>query len=127
MRYQTRLPPSVDRDQARRDLAPAHDWARRALAPADPAAIIKSLTMVADMLQCSMPEPDGIELYVAALQVVPTEALRHGMMELIRTHAYPRLPYPVEIIRACQVPTAELKFWQARLIHAQQLLEEEPA
>jgi hypothetical protein len=91
--------------------------------PADPDQIVKALSMIADMIQCSLPEPDGMAIYVAVLQDLSYAAIRHACMEVCRTHPYPRLPLPAEILRAGALPQAELQFWHQRLVAGLQLLD----
>jgi hypothetical protein len=125
MRYQTHLPPEVDRTEARRVIAPALGRARRALEPASSDQIVKAISMMADMIQCSLPEPDGITLYVAVLQDLGHEAIRRACMDICKTHPYPRLPLPSEILKAGALPQAELMFWHQQLERAMLLLSKE--
>jgi hypothetical protein len=124
LRYQTTLPKGIDRAAADAVLAPALGRARRALVGADHDQVLHVLTMMADMIQCSLPEETGIQVYVAALQSVGYPALRHACVEVAKTHLYPRLPLPAEILAAAAGPQAELTYWHGALTRACKLLEE---
>jgi hypothetical protein len=123
LRYQTRIPEGIDPAEARAVLAPALDRARRALDPAGPEQITKALAAIADMLQVALPEEDGLALYVALLSKLPYPVLRQGMVRVAETHAWPRLPYPKEILDACRMPQAELEFWLRSIERGLALLE----
>ena len=113
----------MDRTEARRWLEPARFRARRALAPAEPDDITKALEALADTLQTGMPENHGQLMYIGLLQQVPYLALRIGIVELLKTFVYPRLPYPAEILAACGPAHAELQFWAQSVDRAIALLE----
>lgn len=125
MRYRHRLPETVNREQALRVIEPALRRIEEAMQPADPEQIVKALSMIADMIQCSLPEPDGMTIYVAILQDLSYAAIRQACMDICRTHPYPRLPLPSEILTAGALPHAELQFWHQRLLHGMQLLTQE--
>ena len=84
---------------------------------------MKMLEALADTLQTGMPEENGQLVYVGLLQQVPYLALRIGCVELLKTFAYPRLPYPAEILAACGHAHAELQFWAQSIDRAFILLE----
>ena len=123
LRYKTTWPSDQDRTEARRWLEPARFRARRALAPAEPEHIIKAIETLADTLQTGTPEQNGQLVYIGLLQQVPYLALRVGCVELLKTFAYPRLPYPAEILAACGPAHAELQFWAQSVDRAIALLE----
>ena len=127
LRYHTIVPTGTDVEQARRDLAPALFRARRALAPSTPEEITRALRILAETLQQAMPEPDGVMAYVAVLQSTPYQALRLGFVEILKSYAYPRWPYPAELLAACAASEAEIRFWCQSIERACALLEKADA
>lgn len=86
-------------------------------APASDEEILKTLQKLAEMFQVSVPEPDGLELYIAALKPVPRIAFVKARETLTRTHKWPRLPYPAEFIEAAEPTTKSLQAAIRSLIH----------
>lgn len=112
------LPTGMDPGQIRHDLAPVLTRVNALLAPADDAAIIQALTSLATLFQVSIPEGDGLALYVAALAGTPAPALQEACVSLAREHRYPRLPFPAEILEAARHCTAELRYWHDLAVRA---------
>lgn len=125
LRYQPRIPASIDPAAACQVLAPALDRARRALDPATPDQIVKGLRVLAETLQCSIPEEDGLTLYVAVLQRVSYLAFRQACIELAAEHEWPRLPLPKEVLDAAAPVQSELRFWEQNIARALKLVTKE--
>jgi hypothetical protein len=88
------------------------------MAPASEDAIIKSLAGMAEAFQVDLPERVGLEIYVAALRDMPRPALVAAVQSLVRTHKWPRLPYPADFIEAAQPELAALQTAQRRITGA---------
>lgn len=73
---------------------------RQMAAPPTDEDILRTLQKMAEMFQVSVPSEDGLELYVAALRVLPRPAFVQARETLLRTHKWPRLPYPADFIEA---------------------------
>lgn len=62
--------------------------------------IVRWLTSLAGVFCASVPESDGLLLYARALAGINRTGLKQGIDKLIRTHRWPRLPFPAELIEA---------------------------
>jgi len=110
--------PEGDLDAWRRDLARARLRARRALDPADPAHVLDALEQLASAFQVSIPDQQGIKVYVATLQTVGVYALTQAVREVALHHKWPRLPYPAEILEHAASPQRLLTLWAERIERA---------
>lgn len=117
-----RLPPSYSKEQACHELAEATDRLREAQAPATAEEITRALAAIAGMLGVAIPEPQGIALYCLALQDMPAPAFKLACREIIKTHRWPRLPFPVELIEAGAMHAAIVKAQYERVLRAHQFL-----
>lgn len=68
--------------------------------PMPPEKIIDGLEKMASVFSAPLPDGDGLILYVGALQDLGRCALYEGMRTCIKTHKWPRLPFPAEILEA---------------------------
>lgn len=78
-------------------------------APASDEEMLRTLEKMAEMFQVSVPEADGLELYLAALRELPRPAFVKAREALLREHRWPRLPYPVDFIEAAKLTVASLE------------------
>jgi hypothetical protein len=85
------------------------------MASASEEVIIKTLAGMADAFQVDLPERVGLEIYVAALRDLPRPALVAAVQSLVRTHKWPRLPYPADFIEAAQPELDALKSARRRI------------
>jgi len=109
------LPSNVSKDEAEAMLARALDGARRALAPATAEEIAVKLEAIAQVFRAVLPEKTGLRIYIALLQEVPGLALDEACKAVVKTHAYPNLPLPNDILAAAKPTTATLEAWKRRL------------
>jgi hypothetical protein len=83
--------------------------------------VTKALFVLASTYGVDMPDEHGLIMYAAVLDEIPKPVLWEGMKTLGKTHKWPRLPYPSEILDACALPASELRFWQERVKRARAL------
>jgi hypothetical protein len=88
------------------------------MAPASDEAIIKALGGMAEAFQVDLPEQTGLEIYVAALRDLPRPALVAAVQSLVRTHKWPRLPFPADFIEAAQPEIEALASARRRINNA---------
>jgi hypothetical protein len=63
-----------------------------------PNEIGRALAAMAQMFGVPVPEPTGLALYELALSDLSATAFKLGCRAVLKTHKWPRLPYPAEII-----------------------------
>ena len=124
VRYQTRPPEGIDQTLSLSLLRHALDRVIDLMRPAEDDDIDATLRMFAMTIGISAP-PD-LAGYMLALADVSAGALKHGAVDLLKIHEYPRLPLPSELIKASRRHTAELDFWRGELTRAITLLEKQP-
>ena len=76
------------------------------------------LAAIASMLQVELPDEMGLQLYAAALSDVSIHGLRQSARSIIKTHKWPRLPYPSELIEEARYHDAEIRMWQDQMRRA---------
>lgn len=114
-----RLYPSSLLKGARADLIELRDaFETGPMAPASDEAIIKALGGMAEAFQVDLPEQTGLEIYVAALRDLPRPALVAAVQSLVRTHKWPRLPFPADFIEAAQPEIEALASARRRINNA---------
>jgi hypothetical protein len=121
-----RLPDGVTKAEARGELARALDGAQRALAPASRAEYATGLTALAELFQVQVPSDTGLDLYLNAIKHVPKPAFMRAIGVLSRSHKWPRLPYPADVLDACEAGTMMLTTHLTRVELAVARLEELP-
>ena len=57
---------------------------------------------VASIFQTSVPTDGGLITYAEALEELGRTPLREGARAIVRSHKWPRLPFPAEMLDACQ-------------------------
>lgn len=80
--------------------------------------IIKTLGGMAEAFQVDLPERIGLEIYIAALRDLPRLALTLAVQSLVRTHKWPRLPYPADFIEAAKPEVEALQSSRKRIAGA---------
>lgn len=80
--------------------------------------VAKMLAALASMLQVETPDQLGMQLYASALSDVSIHGLRQSARAIIKTHKWPRLPYPSELIEQASYHDAEIRMWQDQLRRA---------
>ena len=60
--------------------------------------IIQWLEQMATVFSQPLPETNGLLLYAGALDGYSHLALRTGIKRVIKTHKWPRIPYPAELL-----------------------------
>lgn len=83
--------------------------------PASDNTIIKTLAGMAEAFQVDMPQDVGLEIYVAALRDLPRPAFMAAVQSLVRSHKWPRLPYPADFIEAAQPELEALRSSRTRI------------
>jgi hypothetical protein len=66
--------------------------------PADPRKVLALLTGTAQVFQVSLPEDDGLELYVGALASVPERLLIKALRQVCLTHRFKTMPLVADIL-----------------------------
>lgn len=95
------------------DLLDAFD--SKVMRPASEEAIIKMLGGMAAAFQVDVPERTGLEIYIAALRDLPRPALEAAVQSLVRSHKWPRLPFPADFIEAAQPELEALRGSRTRI------------
>lgn len=71
------------------------------------------------MMQVSLPDQDGLKLYVYGLSHIPKDLFKEACMRVTRTHKWPKLPLPAVFSEAVAKELAEAQSLEAYLKHAQ--------
>lgn len=109
------LPADVSKADAEAELARALTGVRRALAPATAEEIASALEAIAQVFRAPLPEATGLKIYVSVLQDVPGLAFKEACRRIVKTHKYPNLPVPQDLIAAAASTTIVLEAWKTRL------------
>ena len=80
-------------------------------APCTGEEIANALKLMADTIQCELPEPQGIMVYAQLLYHLPSNVLKQACIYCLRTHKWRTLPLPAELLEAKPTVdyTSELK------------------
>lgn len=100
------------------DCANALVAARRSLAPATKEQILSAVGSIASMLQTTLPDEDGLKLYLYGLSHIPAEIFKEACLRVARTHKYPRLPLPADFAAAVQNEVTQANMIPLHLEHA---------
>jgi hypothetical protein len=92
------------------------------MAPATAEQIAAALGALAGVFGAPAPEGAAFKLYVAALHGVSIKALRLGVVEVTKTHRFPTMPLPADILRACEAPQNVLRLLRDRTQRALAML-----
>jgi hypothetical protein len=112
----SRAHPSASLTEARRELTDLlRNFDVQQMQPASRDTIIKALAGMAEAFQVDLPEAIGLEIYVAALHDLPRPALMAAVQSLVRSHKWPRLPFPAEFIEAAQPELEALRGSRTRI------------
>lgn len=68
--------------------------------PASDEQIVRTLETIASTFQVSLPEEEGLMIYVAVLQKLSAQALKAAAVEICKTHKYKTMPLPAELLEA---------------------------
>jgi hypothetical protein len=112
----------AERDAARRQIALAKEMAQEQAQPAGPNDIAKALKAMSEMFNVPVPEAHGIALYELALSDLPAPAFKLACRAILKTHKWPRLPYPVEILEQGKIHAQVLQLFEDRCERALRLL-----
>lgn len=85
------------------------------LRPSDPEDIINAIAKVAEVFQVSVPDEDGLLIYAAVLQELPTPLVKKAVIEVCKTHKYKTLPLPAEFLDAVKDDLWQWK-WLAKTL-----------
>jgi hypothetical protein len=101
------------------DVTTALDAARRSLTPASKEEILSALGSIASMMQVSLPDQDGLKLYLFGLNHLPSDLFKEACMRVTRTHKWPKLPLPAVFNEAVAKEMIEAQSLENYLKHAQ--------
>lgn len=105
-------------EQGERETTLALQAAHQALPLVTREKIADSLRVFAEMLQCSVPTPEGLKLYFYALQDMPQHKFQYACISLIKTHRWPRIPLPADFIEASKEARPDIDAFLASLKYA---------
>lgn len=88
-----------DKVSARHCLAAALDRARRQQVSADPKIIVKVMVGLANLFRSEMPDDTVLQMYVSIFQEIPEYALRAAAVDVAKTHKYPSMPLPADLLQ----------------------------
>ena len=100
-------------------VATALSAARQSLAPASKEEILSALGSIAAMMQCTLPDQDGLKLYIYGLSHLPKDLFKEACMRVTRTHKWPKLPLPAVFNEAVMKELVEAQSLETYLKHAQ--------
>jgi len=112
--------------EARQELERALSGARRALVPATRTEFVAGLIGLAELFQVQVPTDTGLDLYINAIQHISAPAFHRAIGVLSRSHKWPRLPYPADVLEAAETGTMILHTHLTRIERAQMTLEALP-
>lgn len=106
-----------------RELTLALSAAQQALPPVTKEKIADALHSFAEMLQCTVPTPEGLKLYFFALQDMPYYKFQAACLKLVKQHKWPRLPLPADFVEASKDVRHDIEFYMANIQYAKQVFE----
>lgn len=71
------------------------------------------------MMQVSLPDQDGLKLYVFGLNHLPRDLFKEACMRVTRTHKWPKLPLPAVFIEAVKDEMVSSQLLENYLKHAE--------
>lgn len=83
-------------------LEKAEEAMRDALRSPTRPEVAMALKGLGEIFQVQVPDVMGLQLYEMALSQTPALAFKLACREIVKTHRWPRLPYPAEIIDAAR-------------------------
>jgi len=104
----------ADKELARSSLAAALLEARRLQASSDPKFIVKVMVGLANLFRSEMPDDTVLKMYVRIFQEIPEYALREAAVDVARTHKYPSMPLPADILQHAQRYIQQHETWVYR-------------
>ena len=110
-------------ERGEQELTLALSAAQQALPPVTRPKIADALHTLAEMLQCSVPTPEGLKLYFHALQDMPYYKFQYACLELVKTHKWPKLPLPADFIEAAKDARLDVDSFIASLKYAKTTFE----
>jgi hypothetical protein len=110
-------------EKGERELTLALSAAQQALPPVTKEKIADALHSFAEMLQCTVPTPEGLKLYFYALQDMPYYKFQAACMALVKRHKWPRLPLPADFIEASKDARNDIDSFMANIQYAKQVFQ----
>jgi len=104
-----------DKVSAHRRLAAALDRARRQLDAAGPDVIVKIMVGLANLFRSEVPDNVVLQMYVRIFQEIPEFALRQAAIDVAKTHKYPSMPLPADVLQHANKHVQKHNAWVYRL------------
>jgi len=101
--------PTEDLHQALGILQTTRSQLAEALQPAPDERWAEVLGKIAQMLNVSLPNADGLALYLAVLRKVPGHLLNTACTHVAETHRYNTMPKPADFIDAVAAENSRLR------------------
>lgn len=85
--------------------------------------IADALNTFAGMLRCQPPTPEGLKLYVYALEDMPYYKFQAACKSLVKRHKWPRLPVPADFVEASKDARSDIDSFMANIHHARKVFQ----
>ncbi len=67
--------------------------------PASDEQLVECLQLIADTIQVTLPNENGLMVYIALLEDTPAEIVKQACIDTLKTHTYKTMPLPGEILQ----------------------------